>query len=175
MHYQRVKRTGSPHTSSEQPRRGRGPHLPLPSTLPREQWLVWAAGFVDGEGCIFIQYRRPTRTHYLKLTVPQLNPAPLYILQSLFGGALRPKAGRTAPYRRLWIWEVSSRQAADAIQEMRPYLVVKGAEAAVAFEFQAGLGRAIQNGVPPEERARRQELADQLKELKARTYPAHED
>lgn len=169
-HYQRWKRYGRVELMEAQPRRGRGPHIPLPAHLTRAQWLAWAAGFVDGEGCIHIQYRKPSRTHYLKLTVPQLNPAPLHILQSLFGGSVRPKSGRETQYRRLWIWEAAAKQAHDAIVEMRPFFVVKADEADVAVEFQGGIGRAVSGGVTESEHARRESLRTKMMDLKARHY-----
>jgi hypothetical protein len=170
LHYQRLKRNGT-FDLGEQPRHGKGPHLPLPPHISREMWLAYSAGFVDGEGCIVVQYRKSSRTHYLKITVPQLNPAPLHILQSLFGGSVRLKAGRVGNYRRLWIWEAAARQAAEAIAALRPYLTVKAEEADIAIDFQAGIGRAYSGGVSDDERARRDAAKRRLEELKARSYP----
>jgi hypothetical protein len=129
------------------------------------------AGFVDGEGCIFIQHRKPTRTHYLKLTVTNLNPAPLLVLQSLFGGSLRFKAGTTTKYRRLYKWEAAAHQAAEAIFALAPLLLVKRDEAEVAIAFQQGLAdRPRGNTRTEEEWQRREDCARQLVALKAREY-----
>jgi len=55
---------------------------------------AWAAGFIDGEGCVRISRRRAkTRgygnvVHMAEVSVAQVDPSPLIKLQVLYGGRL---------------------------------------------------------------------------------------
>lgn len=165
-HYYRWRRYGRLHLLDEQPTRGTKPRHPLPSNLTREQWLAWAAGFVDGEGCITISHRRSDNGHFVVLTVVQIAQAPLHILQSLFGGSISAKTRYRSDLRQVWFWKTTTKQAGAALVELRPYLVVKAAEADIAIEFQRSIGRAIKNSVTPEDRIFRQTLREKMQALK---------
>src|SRR5262252_6649280 len=98
--------------------------------------IAWAAGFIDGEGCIGI-YANASRdgrpVYRLSLTASQHgNDAPLERLLSLFGGSITQIQQGKAAY-----WGVTSKKAADAIREMLPYLTVKRKQAELALEFQS--------------------------------------
>lgn len=56
------------------------------SDKPTTRDLEWAAGFLEGEGCF---YRDQRRTGGLRVTVAQVNLAPLERLSALFGGNVR--------------------------------------------------------------------------------------
>jgi hypothetical protein len=173
MHYLRWRRYGRTDLLESQPRRGATPSPAVDlSAHPRQHWVIWAAGFFDGEGCIVINYRKKTRTHFLKLSVPQVAPAPVRILQGIFGGCFRNKVERlrSVTHRRKYVWEVTCGQAADALKEMLPYLIGKREEAQVAIEFQAGIFRAIKGKVSDAERLRRDTLRLKIQELKWREY-----
>ena len=100
---------------------------------------AWAAGFMDGEGCILIAKGRTngTATYYsLQVSASQVDPAPLYRLRGIFGGSVcltRPGSGNQSPIYR---WVISARLAAPALVLMQPYLLVKGREARLAIRYQ---------------------------------------
>jgi hypothetical protein len=62
--------------------------------------LAWAAGIVDGEGCIYVHKRKGTRKNSI-----------------------------------LYMWRVTSLNAANVLKLMHPYLVTKQKEAEEAFKF----------------------------------------
>ena len=115
--------------------------------MSRSHRLAWAAGFIDGDGFITIQNRRTTSGsvvytgQYLRLGCCQAAESPLKELQSIFGGTIRIK--NSGPdkenYSRKiqYIWTLSTKQAAAAIQQLLPYLVHKREVAILALQFQA--------------------------------------
>lgn len=154
--------TGSENTGPITPISGTLPFEKLPEHLTRDQWLIWAAGFFDGEGCISIIQHKSTLRRYLQVTAAQADLRPLRILQALFGGRLKPHKQSTN--RPVFFWTTSCRQASNALSEMLPYLVVKKDQADCALEFSAtiGLGRKA----TPELRQQREEFRKRLAALK---------
>jgi hypothetical protein len=116
--------------------RGTPPLTDLPPEHTREQWLIWAAGFFDGEGCIGIYKNSSSHDrHTLEIATAQVDTRPLYIMQALFGGRLTTHGQQTK--RPVFYWKASSAQAAKAVSEMQPYLVVKREQAECAIRFAA--------------------------------------
>lgn len=107
--------------------------------------FAWAAGFIDGEGCISI-YRTKGDYYYIQLIVACTVREPLEKLESIFGGQQvvmnKPQRGRRkASYQ----WKVMGRAAGEVIEILLPYLTVKRDAANVAIEAVSylGLGRSI--------------------------------
>jgi len=157
-HYQRWKRYGRLHLLANQPTR-QAIRYPLPPQHDRREWIIWAAGFFDGEGCVYIQHRKNTNVYFLKATVVQKDLEPLNILQALFGGSVNKR--RTAP----GMWSVSTRMAEKALRELMPFLLVKRKEAELALSFQSRMGRAFFNGLSKTEVAAREAIKKQLSAL----------
>jgi hypothetical protein len=67
-------------------------------------------------------------------------------------------------------WGMSSRQAAEVIRTLRPYLIVKAEQADVALEYQKRKSGEIESLEREEEGKIRKELADKLRSLKRITY-----
>ena len=92
------------------------------------EWLAWAAGIIDGEGCISLrpQYGRHRRDHqfYLCVDVTNTDLRMLDHLKRLFGGSIR--RCKPIPNRRpIWQWSLSSAQAGEALNNLLPFLVTK--------------------------------------------------
>lgn len=96
---------------------------------------AWAAGFVDGEGCIGI-YLSHKKTHYLSLTVAGRQRRPLERLKKLFGGSVGWNNRPSAFSGGIWVWRVHSRNAANALKLMRPHMSIKVGQADLAIGFQ---------------------------------------
>jgi hypothetical protein len=100
--------------------------------------LAWAAGFIDGEGCIYIGRQKRSEnglTYSLKLTVSQRDREPLDILYGLFGGYIfQVKSARA------WTWDIRCGAAGDALEALLPYLRYKRPQAELALQFQARRG-----------------------------------
>lgn len=118
------------------------PRRPRPSPA----MVAWAAGFFDGEGCIF-GYERVERGHgrfSFGLVVGQTVEAPLRTLHRYWGGSVghRPQRGT---HSEQWSWQVRGRDAADFLRDVLPHLQVKTASARVALPC---LFRTHKRGVP---------------------------
>ena len=117
---------------------------------------AWAAGIVDGEGCIYISHNQASRcregvfAHTLWIHVSQSktqNGYPmLERLHAIFGGHLTKEyqgKGNRRPVRR---WCVGASVAEDVLRCIRPYLIQKLRQADIALEYRKrGLGKG--NGV----------------------------
>lgn len=114
--------------------------------MSRSHRLAWAAGFIDGDGFITIQNRKSTVNgkeytgQYLRIGCCQASEVPLKELQHLFGGSIRIK--NSGPNREnysrktQYIWTLSTKQAADAIKQLLPFLIHKRDVALLALSFQ---------------------------------------
>lgn len=104
--------------------------------------LAWAAGAIDGEGCVAIRTSRSANTkrpqYGLYLAVGNTDPRMPQRLAEMFGGAVILK---DAKHRRraMFEWRVFSSKAAAILKEIRPYLVIKGEQADIAIAFGATL------------------------------------
>lgn len=94
---------------------------------------TYLAGFFDGEGCVMT--RRQANGYWeLRLSVGQIDPAPLYLLQGRFGGGIYRKS-RGLLGRQVWAWVTTGNQAAKALEALAPHLIVKRDQVLLALEF----------------------------------------
>lgn len=141
--------------------------------------IAWAAGVVDGEGCLHITNTAPaksartlTRQYNLHLRIAMCHRPTLDRLQAIFGsGSVHEVTRSNAQHSQAWVLSLTSWKALDAIQMMRPYLVTKADEADIAISFMQ-LPRAPRGGrngsrkTPPEIVAQRHELWDRMRRAK---------
>lgn len=131
--------------------------------------LAWAAGFLDGEGCIGVYGRTDHKGSFsLRMSAAQVAEEPLLQLQAILGGKIRSVAPRNNQ-RRSFIWEIHQREAADALRRLIPYFRFKGEQARLAVEFLDRVPRRGDGAVPrvtAEEWAMRESLANQIRDLK---------
>jgi len=110
-----------------------------------DKYLIWCAGFFDGEGSICIPYgKRKGRVgtaagqYWLQVNVTQNQRAPLDALKQRFGGRVNvlsqpPDKKLTRP---IWRWTIDADKAAAFLREVRPFLRIKGVVADIGLEFQ---------------------------------------
>ncbi len=107
--------------------------------------FAWAAGLIDGEGCIAIATydadHAPgcTSRRYvliLKVTMGH-RPTVERIAQLLGVGTVQDHVARSARVNASYSWVAQSRKAEAALRAVRPYLVTKAKEADVALAFMA--------------------------------------
>lgn len=89
---------------------------------------AWAAGFLDGEGCI--RAYRKTNQYALQVTAWNKDIRPLEKLKDVYGGSVGSHSNGC------WRWQVSANIALSFLKHVRPFLVVKGEQADVAISFQ---------------------------------------
>jgi hypothetical protein len=139
---------------------------------------AYLSGFFDGEGNIRIDTslgQLKQRRFNLRIEVKQVDPHPLNVFAERFGGTVRrQRRNNLNPnWRDTVEWTASSSRAVEALRAMRPWLIVKGPQADVAFQFQDVIdNRGIASRVPlsDEELKIRQDLADEITRLKWLTY-----
>ena len=141
---------------------------------------AWAAGFIDGEGCIYLKPFKSKNAHagyryQPKIVVGNTEKAPLDKLAELYGGSVRLRRKPTEHHKPCWAWELSGGRAVTAcIKEILPYLITgKKDEAAllltVAEQMQPG-GRKM-TPLTLEELDHRATICEQLRQMKRRTMP----
>jgi len=154
------------------------PAVPL-TPEERRDLVIWAAGFLDGEGCFSIyDHSGPTGGRNMRVVVFQVDVTPLWRLASLWGGSIgqeRPRSGR-APCHH---WLASGSRARRVCAETVPFLVNKKAVALLCLEFGMLLlsrrdAAAIpRHGgtIPAWNRKRREELYVAIRALNQRGVP----
>lgn len=122
--------------------------------MSKSHQLAWAAGFMDGDGHICIQNRKTKHKDkiytgtYLRVGACQASLPPLEKLKQLFGGSIKPK--NSGPNREgynrkpQWVWALSTQEAANALEQMLPYLLHKKKVAELALEFQTTMSKTKQ-------------------------------
>ena len=112
--------------------------------MTHQEKIIYAAGFVDGEGCIGVDHNVIKRTYkttgryveynnfQLRLQVAQKVREPLDLLVELFGGAVKPKVLHGSTY---FHWELYNQKALVAISQLFPYMIVKRESAWNGMEF----------------------------------------
>ena len=104
---------------------------------------AYAAGLIDGEGCIFIgrtHHRRDNRiAHYLQLKVSMIDKEPLDWLQETFCTqcVVAKESRKSKGWNDIWTWRATGRTAENILKHLLPFLKVKRAEAKLALAFRS--------------------------------------
>lgn len=135
--------------------------------------IIWAAGFIDGEGSIILHRARSHRhahgvRHQPTIVVGQTVREPLEILVRLFGGTIHVRAKQQPNRRTVYAWSIRGGKAVRAaLTDLLPYLIVKKAEAELILTFcDAMRPQGGQGPLSIDEIAARGVIADQLTALK---------
>lgn len=135
----------------------------------REIRLAWAAGFVDGEGCITTNLTdggARGKSSHLILDVAQVIRTPLDELVDLFGGRVR--VGKTKK-GICHFWRLYGAKAATALEQIEPYLIGKHRQAVLGIEFQTLVRKVGGPNVSDEAWARRLAIRTELKALHSKS------
>lgn len=128
--------------------------------------LAWAAGIVDGEGCIRLVRRSrygKSNTYSLNVAVVNTDLRMLTALHLMFGGTVKDYTyGRNK--RQTWVWQVSTKVAAAALRQILPYMVSKRDQAELALLSREFLRHSRHDDAS--KLAKQAELASQISELK---------
>lgn len=152
--------------------------MPESYTMTKLCDLCWAAGVVDGEGCITISRQRGGAGgrinvhHRLYLKVTMGHKPTVERLRSILGVGSIQEQRSTKGHNTAWSLWIGGNQAADTIRRLRPFLFTKSAEADVALEF-AVLPRHLVGGrddnrkrLPASLIAKRESCFERLRDLK---------
>lgn len=98
---------------------------------------AYCAAIIDGEGCVAIT--RSSRGNAPRLVVAVVNTSEALIrwMQERFGGRINEvrRKRRTRGERPTWDWRLHNQAAADFLDQVRPYLVIKGDQADLAIQY----------------------------------------
>lgn len=101
--------------------------------------LAYAAGIVDGEGCIGIR-RKVQQGRFLsydmRVSVGMANEWLPKWLRFAFGGSLTYYKSKQKNRQDQWAWRITSNQALGFLKLILPYLTIKRPEAELAIAFQ---------------------------------------
>jgi hypothetical protein len=127
-------------------------------------FLVWTAGFFDGEGCISLQRRRRDGNvyHRLRINASQNDPEALYRLRAVWGGSVSLYEEKRAAQ-----WTLAETRAREFLEAVAPYLIVKRREAEVALRYVRECARPPgTKNLSRLEVALREQLCDEMMALK---------
>ena len=108
----------------------------------KETDLAWAAGFVDGEGCITIDKQNSPKgiTYRLCLSVCNTDIRSILKIHDIFDcGSLTPTIISSG--RECLTWKTSSADTKRVLELLRPYLVIKGEQADAALKYETRIGK----------------------------------
>lgn len=103
--------------------------------------LAYAAGIIDGEGCIKICRVAAARLHrnfdryQLQVQVDMVNRTVIDFLYNLFGGKIYFHKKRRVNCNNSWRWYIVSQLGGVFLEKILPYLTIKKEHAINAVEF----------------------------------------
>jgi hypothetical protein len=95
---------------------------------------AYAAGLIDGEGCISID-----KKHTIRIDVGMSAKAlpALHWLEAHYEGRVRQTREATEKWEAAFCWTLIGRKVEDVLRRIRPHLLLKGDQAGIALEMQA--------------------------------------
>lgn len=93
---------------------------------------IYAAGFLDGEGCFTIN-------NSIQLKCAHTHLPTLKFLQKIYGGSLREHKHESHK-KPAWVWSVCSATAVNCINHIFPFLKEKKEKAQILLEYQKTMG-----------------------------------
>ncbi len=110
--------------------------------------LAYAAGIIDGEGCIGI-WRKLQQQRYLsydmRVSVAMIEEWLPNWLCFAFGGSVTFHKSKQKNHSPQYQWRVASNKALDFLLLVLPYLTIKKPQAELAIAFQQASHRATTN------------------------------
>jgi hypothetical protein len=163
-----------------------GPGTPIDRAALSLTDIAWSAGFMDGEGSMTLvrDSRRDAHDRRNDTLRPRMNgyntnPEPLFKLQSMYGGTVRPVARKSRPrnQKAAWVWSIANLRAIEAAEIMSPFLTIKKPHAQLLSAFRQTMryGRNHPNGPRVVKTSQamkdtREGIRAQLSELAKREY-----
>ena len=119
--------------------------------------LAWAAGIIDGEGCILLgrwkARNRPGSTYRLSVLVTNTSFMMLHRLREIFGvGFITPRRAALKHHKPQWSWHVSCSEAELVLRAVEPYIVAKRDETRLGIlsrQYILGRNTAAKRGGNP--------------------------
>ena len=101
-----------------------------------DQFVVWCAGFFDGEGSVSIVKSNGGASFALHVTITQNVREVLERIETRFGGTIHLKHDNGLATGPVWEWFGCGATAVPLLTSIQPFLLRKRDEVDVALEFQ---------------------------------------
>lgn len=100
---------------------------------------AYAAGILDGEGCLGIGRNKKAMTYDARVYVGMTEKAlgVLERLQAAFGGTLRKHREKTKRWSAAWMWTVSGKDAVPLLLMAMPHMILKVRQARLLLDLEA--------------------------------------
>jgi len=123
---------------------------PFWSNQIKNNTYSYAAGIIDGEGCVSIQKHAPTPnnsnktvSYSLRVSVKMTSLDTVTYLRNLFNEGHITTEAREAPYKNCYKWEACGKPAADVLTKIYPFSITKREQIFNAIEYYT---QEIKNG-----------------------------
>lgn len=133
---------------------------------------AYAAGIIDGEGCIQIRKTAVKRiidgfAYSLTILVNMCDGEALDFLFGKFGGSIYRTKNYEDGIKKLPVyrWEIRTKKAAEFLKRLVPFLRIKKAQAELAIRFQAHV-KDYSQGISDNEREFREWAYQEMRKLK---------
>ena len=120
----------------------------------REHLCAWAAGFFEGEGCVYLKRTLPDKTHKTerleaRCTITNSERILLEKMQTRWGGTIRSREPHGIGKKTLYQWNLYSSAMERFLEDIRPFMTgEKSPKVDTVFELRARqklTGRARDN------------------------------
>ncbi len=109
----------------------------------------YAAGFMDGEGCINVSQCR--KSLHIRIMIVNTNKNVLLLFKERWGGDIKQNKRQKSNWKQSYTWRVSHKSCFNFLSDISPFLIVKKKQAEAAFIFfdnQPGKGKKwTENGL----------------------------
>lgn len=127
---------------------------------------AYIAGLFDGEGCITINNHKATGYGSLCCLLTTTDVPSVDYFKEQYGGHTQMLKRRKATWRDQYQWVVSAKNAIQFLYSILPYMKIKKPQALIGIKYQEMLIKNNMGRIKPEDRVIRDNLKQQLKDLK---------
>lgn len=136
---------------------------------------AWAAGIIDGEGCLYIQKCKPSKgaknnMYGARIRVAMTHFPTIQKLHNIFGGNLYGRNPQLSNVKHQFAWEMTSQKCKLVIDSIINFLFTKREEALVLDEFLKLPKATSFKETPDWLLEKREKLYKKIKELKTYNF-----
>ena len=117
--------------------------------MNKKEQLAWAAGIIDGEGSIGIDFKRKPKeykhpSYRLRLRVNMTHKKTVVLLKDILGvGTVRPRTMKNKKWKRQYVWSVSGNIARRVLITLLPFLCTKRKDALLGIKFREFMNSVV--------------------------------
>ncbi len=140
--------------------------------------LAYAAGIIDGDGCIYIDRFKDKKkkhglyTYVLRVKVCQSDNQAVIWLSETFGGSWREypyhKYKYSANKKPLFIWQINNMKAVELLKIIKPYMKIKIKQAETGIQYEDTLAPNTNKPMLSKYREHKELLAVKMRDLNQR-------